>query len=415
MLSFVTSISSLLLGVAILLMGTGLLSTLLALRAGLEHFSTPATGLIMSAYFFGYILGTFTVPRVIASVGHIRAFSAMASIASIAVLSHALFVQPVVWGLLRMITGVCIVGLYMVVESWLNGLAPNSARGRMFAIYQIISLSALAVAQFLILVGDVVGFVPFAIASVLFSLALVPVALTQVAQPTPIVSPRLGLGHVYRASPLGVVGSTASGMLNGAFWGMGPVFVSLAGFSRPWVAAFMCSAILGGATLQWPVGRLSDRYDRRKVLIGVSACAALSAVGLYVSAGHDPRLLVVTAILYGGLVFTVYPLAVAHTHDFVGPAGAVEASRALLVAHGVGAMLGPFLAGLMMGTLGPAALMVYFAVVLAAVAVFGVFRLLVRPTPEVEVHAGFVPMLRTSQAALEMDPRSEPEGGGGER
>lgn len=201
MFSTVFSIFSLLLGIAILLVGSGLLGTLLALRAGIEEFADPVIGFIMSAYFVGFFTGTSFCPRVIRRVGHIRSFAMFAAIASSTAILHVLVVEPWIWGALRVVTGGCLVGLYMVIESWLNTQTPNERRGRVFAIYMAVTLLALALGQGLIATAPPSGFVLFGLVSMLFSLSLVPIAFTSVTQPDPVPLPRLGLRHLYETSP----------------------------------------------------------------------------------------------------------------------------------------------------------------------------------------------------------------------
>jgi len=389
--------------------GIGLLFTALGLRAGLMEFPVTVTGLVMSAYFVGFMLGTYLCPAIIRRAGHIRAFAAMASVASTMPILHALVVTPWAWGALRLITGVCIVGLYMVVESWLNALAPNSGRGKIFAAYMATTLGALAFGQFLILVGDVLGFTPFALVSILLSLALVPVALTRVPEPPPVVAPRPALRRLFAVAPVGFIGALASGLLNGAFFGMGAVFAQRVGMSEAGVASFMSATIVGGALLQWPVGQLSDRRDRRLVLAAVCACAALLAALAFVAERFSGPLLVLVAFFYGGLAFTVYGISVAHVNDLLEPAGILEATGSLLLLHGVGAAIGPSAAGFLMQQLGPGSLLVYFALVLAAVAVYALYRYKLVARPAVGEPHGFVPMAETSQAVLKMDPRAETE------
>ena len=389
------------------MVGIGLLFTALGLRAGLMDYPVTVTGLVMSAYFVGFILGTYVCPAIIRRAGHIRAFAAMASVASTMPILHALVLTPWAWGALRLITGVCIVGLYMVVESWLNALAPNSKRGKIFAAYMATTLGALAFGQFLILVGDVLGFTPFALVSILLSLALVPVALTRVPEPPPVAAPRPALRRLFAVAPVGFVGALASGLLNGAFFGMGAVFAQRVGMSEAGVASFMSATIVGGAMLQWPVGQLSDRRDRRLVLAAVCASAALLAALAFVAEGYAAPLLAVVAFFYGGLAFTVYGLSVAHVNDLLEPARILEATGSLLLLHGIGAAIGPSAAGFLMQQLGPGSLLVYFALVLAALAGYALYRykLVARPAPG-EAH-GYVPMAETSQALLQMDPRTE--------
>lgn len=401
----VTLISSLLLGMSVLLMGTGLMGTALGLRAGIAAFSPGVTGVVMSAYFIGYIAGTFLCPRIILQVGPVRAFAAMASMASAAILCHAMLVTPLAWFVLRVISGVCMVGMYMAVESWLNVLASNTNRGRLFAVYQVVCLVSLAVGQFLVLVGDIGGYVPFVLSSVLISLSLVPVALTTVQQPGPVPSARVSLSHLYALSPSAMSGAFGSGLLNGTLWGIGPLFANLSGRTDAGVASFMSAVILGGALLQWPVGWISDRIDRRLVLAGVGLLGACFAGVVAWSAAGPMEWMMVTGFLYGGMAFSVYGLSVAHMNDMVDSRDALEAARGMLLVHGVGAMMGPMAGGVLMGRFGPRALMVFLAGCLVLVGLVGLVRRQVRDVPEGEGHGGFVPMLRTSQAAIELDPR----------
>ena len=389
------------------MVGIGLLFTALGLRAGLMEFPVTVTGLVMSAYFVGFMLGTYLCPAIIRRAGHIRAFAAMASVASTMPILHALVVTPWAWGALRLITGVCIVGLYMVIESWLNALAPNSGRGRIFAAYMATTLGALAFGQFLILVGDVLGFTPFALVSILLSLALVPVALTRVPEPPPVAAPRPALRRLLAVAPVGFVGALASGLLNGAFFGMGAVFAQRVGMTEAGIASFMSATIIGGALLQWPVGQLSDRRDRRLVLAAVSICAALLAALAFLAERFSGPLLAIVAFFYGGLAFTVYGISVAHVNDLLEPGRVLEATGSLLLLHGVGAAIGPAAAGFLMQQLGPGSLLVYFALVLAAVAVYALYRYKLVARPPVGEASTYVPMAESSQALLQLDPRTE--------
>lgn len=389
------------------MVGIGLLFTALGLRAGLMDFPVTVTGVVMSAYFAGFILGTYLCPAIIRRAGHIRAFAAMASVASTMPILHALVLTPWAWGALRLITGVCIVGLYMVIESWLNALAPNSKRGKIFAAYMATTLGALALGQFLILVGDVLGFTPFALVSILLSFALVPVALTRVPEPPPVTAPRQALRRLFAIAPVGCFGALASGLLNGAFFGMGAVFAQRVGMTEAGVASFMSATIVGGAVLQWPVGQLSDRRDRRLVLAAVCASAALLAALAFLAEGYSAPLLATISFFYGGLAFTVYGLSVAHVNDLLEPARILEATGSLLLLHGIGAAIGPSAAGFLMQQLGPGSLLVYFALVLAVLAGYALYRyrLVARPAPA-DAH-GYVPMAGSSQALLQMDPRAQ--------
>jgi MFS family permease len=395
---------SLFAGTGILLVGIGLFFTALGLRAGLADFSTAATGLVMSAYFVGFVAGTYICPALIRRVGHIRAFAAMASIASTTAIVHAMIVDPWVWGLLRFATGVCLVGLYIVIESWLNTVAPNRYRGRIFSAYVALTLVAMGLGQFLVLAGDVLGFVPLGLVSILLSLALVPVALTRTREPQPVDAPHLGLRHLYEVSGIATVGAFASGMLNGAFYGLGAVFAQRIGLSEAATAAFVAATIFGGALLQWPLGHWSDRQDRRRVLLAACAGAALLAVAARLAVDFAPALLIVAAFFYGGLVFSVYGLSVALVNDRLHADQVLEATSGLLLLHGLGAALGPTLAGLVMSVFAPGALLAYFAAVLAAVLAYGLWR--GRETEVPAEKSPFMPMASSSHAVLALDPRA---------
>jgi MFS family permease len=361
----------------------------------------------MSAYFAGFVYGTYACPVIIRRVGHIRAFATMASIASCQPLLHVLWLDPWFWGVLRFVTGVCLVGLYIVVESWLNVVATSAQRGKVFAAYMAVSGLAMALGQWLILAGDRFGFVPFALVSLLFSIALVPITLTPVSEPEPVEAPKLGLIALFALSPIGVIGAVASGLLSGAFYSLGHVFGQGVGFSERGIASFMAATILGGAVMQWPVGHLSDRFDRRWVLFWVCvACASVAGTGFYLAREYEDSLIFL-GVLYGGLSFTVYGLSVAHVNDLIDPSQVIEVTGGLLLLYGIGATIGPILGGSMMDWLGPESLMLYFCLVLVALAL-GIWRFagsMVQGLGAQPQKSDYVLMGGGSQAVLQMDPR----------
>ncbi|MBX3607615.1 MAG: MFS transporter [Piscinibacter sp.] len=399
-------LATLLSGVGLLVLGVGLLFSVLGLRAGLAEFSTVTTGIVMSAYFVGFVVGTLYCPVLIRRVGHIRSFAAMASVASTMPILHALWVEPWYWAALRLVTGTCLVGLYIVVESWLNVLAPREQRGKVFALYLTVSCVAMALGQWLLLVGDRLGFVPFVIVSVLLSFALLPLTLTPVAEPEPVEAPHLGLAQLYRTSPLGVSGAFTAGLLSGALLGLGAVFVQRLGLSDAAVAAFMAATILGGALFQWPIGHLSDRHDRRRVLFAVCAGTAVVAAGTFAALRMAPAALIPAGIVLGGLLFAIYGLSVAHVNDLIDPSRVLEVTGGLLLVHGIGASIGPTLAGIVMNLLGPGSLLVYFAVATALQALYTLHRMRYAAPVPAEAKAGYVVMGGSSQATLQLDPRA---------
>lgn len=400
-------LAALLSGVGLLIVGTGLMFAAIGAQASTANFSSLVTGLVMSAYFAGAIYGTYACPHIIRRVGFIRAFAAMASVASTLPLLHALWINPWFWGVLRFVTGLCLVGLYLVVESWLNVVAPHDKRGKVFAIYLVVNMVALAIGQWLILVGDRNGFVPFVLVSVLFSFALLPITLTPVEEPVIAEASKFSLIALFSISPIGVIGALVSGMLSGPLLGLGHVFGVGVGFSEAGIATFMAATILGGAAFQWPVGHFSDRHDRRLVLLWVAiSCAAVAGIG-YILARDYESSLIALGVVYGGLAFTVYGISVAHVNDLVDRAKVLQVTGGLLLLNGIGATIGPTLAGGLMDLLGPEALMLYFSAVLSALAV-GTWHYM-RKYPlnrgEPSEKAGFVMAGASTQAVLPMDPR----------
>lgn len=401
MLSVVRSISSLLLGAGLLLVGNGLIGTLLSLRASQEGFSDTVIGLVMSAYFAGFLIGTYVAPRAVLRVGHIRGFALFAAIGSASAIMHALIVNPVSWAALRVVTGVCLVGLYMVIESWLNTLAPGTSRGKVFATYMVVNFLALAAGQNLIRLYPPSGFELFGIVAMLLSLSLVPIALTRIGQPTPVQHPRVGLRRLYRASPSGILGAFGSGLAMSAFWGLAPVMTKGMGFDEAAIATFMTVTILGGAMIQWPVGYWSDRHDRRIVLASVAAGACGFSLLAFAASAIGFAPLLVAMFVFGGLAFTVYPVSIALANDFLPPEAILQGASSMLLIHGIGAACGPVLAGLLMDAAGPRGLLLHFTwiyALLAAAVWWRVYRSGTTTVPS----AHFAPMLRTSPTALEM-------------
>ena len=405
MISVVLPLTALLAGVALLLAGSGLLGTLLAVRGGLEGFDEQTLGLVMSGYFAGFFLGTYTAPPLIRRIGHVRAFAFCTGLCAIAVLLHPLWVDPWAWFGLRLVTGIALVGLYTVIESWLNAQPEREHRSRIFAVYMAVNLTALAGGQLLLGLGVDRGFALFSLVAILVCAAALPVTLTRLAQPSFPPTPRLGLVRLYRTAPAAAASAGLSGLAMGAFWGLGPIYAGQLGLDRSGIAWFMVATIMGGALLQWPLGRLSDRMDRR---IGLALACALAG-GVALAAGSvttwSPPMLFAAFFVYGGLAFSIYPMSVAHMLDTLPTEDLLAGCSSLLLVHGIGAMLGPAVAGQAMSRFGPPALPLYFAAVLGLLTLYLLLRLSahrrVRPHP-----AQFHPMLRTTPGALELLPET---------
>lgn len=419
MLPTVLSIQSLLLGMGVLLAGSGMLSTLLGLRAHQDGMSMGMIGLVMSGFYLGYIIGTYVIPSLIRTVGYVRVFSAMSALYAAVALLHGLWVNDWFWFALRVLSGVALLGLYMVIESWLNAQVSHH-RGQIFGIYMMVSLLALAVGQFLIGIYGVSGLASFMVVALLFVLGLIPVALTRATQPAPVETARLSVRALYDLAPTGLVGSLLSGVMTGALWGLAAVFGNRIGLNDAHAAFFVALLIFGGALLQWPIGKLSDLYDRRKVLIWLGVAGSVAGGALIVSTlitapadiGTSPYRWIIwlSALLFGGFVFSIYEISVAQTHDRLSSDQVLDATRTLLLVNGVGALFGPISAGFFMVWFGANGLVWFILLTLVVLGIFVFWRIKIdKPVPEAE-RGEFVVTTRTSAAAADLDPRTpEPD------
>lgn len=405
----IISITTLLFGIGLMLAGNGLIGTLLGVRGGLEGFSSSVIGLIMAGYFCGFVAGTFIVPRLIRGVGYVRTFSALASICSVTVLLHGLYPNPIVWFVVRAAAGICVVGIYIVIESWLNEQTSNEQRGHIFSAYMTTTLVGLGIGQLLLQAGDISTLQLFALGSVLMSLGLVPVAFTPVKEPPLVEAHRLGLRRLYQASPLGVIGALFAGVGTGAFWGLAPVMAAGIGLEPAGISAFMALSILGGALVMWPIGHLSDRLDRRKVLAWVCLVTGVAALGALWLISWDTRLILVAGFLYGASGFSMYSLSAAHTNDHIETEHMLEATSSLQLLYGSGAIVGPLTAGFLMQWIGPTVLLAFMGVTALVPAGFARWRMWVRPPVPLDDQGDWVPQFATSPAALEMHPDQEDE------
>jgi MFS family permease len=399
------TIASLLLSVAILLAGNGLQSTLLAVRANFEGFSLTQIGLLMSGYNAGLIAGCYLTPHLVRRVGHVRVFAALASLASAIAIAHLLAKAPMIWIVFRVLSGLCLAGLTMVIESWINEKANNANRGKILSVYRIVDFSALTIGQLLLTMADPHGFALFCLVSILVSLSLVPVALTTSVAPQPIHSTHLRLREINTTAPLAVATCLAVGLGNGAFWAVGPAFVQQSGYGTHEIALFMALVIIGGALSQWPLGAWSDRADRRKIIIGVTLFAAAAGVTLWLLSDFSRWLMLISGFTYGCFALALYALAIAHANDNAKHGRFVEISGSLLLVYGVGAVIGPVVAGRTMELIGPQSLFAYTATIHILLVIFGIIRLSREPTYAIADQEHFVPVPRTVPTVFELDPR----------
>jgi MFS family permease len=364
----------LLLGMGILMLGAGLQGTLVGVRATLEGYPTPVIGAIMSCYYVGYLVGTVTAPRMLHRIGHIRVFAALASIASITILVQGAFVHPLGWAAMRLLTGWCFAGIYVVAESWLNDRACCATRGRLMAFYMAVLYVGLGCSQFLLLVANPRGLLPFTLVAALISMAMVPIALSAQHMPEYVTPRPVRYRDLYRNSPLGLVAVAVSGLISAILFAMGPVYARLSGQGVGGVALFMSISFLAAVVTQYPVGRLSDLIDRRTVIAGVCTVATAVALTLALCHGLPHGIYLMMEALFSGAVLTLYSLAISHVNDKLEPAQMVSASCALLRLNGAAAAVGPLLVGSLMSAYGPSVYFVALAALTGSLTLYDLWR-----------------------------------------
>lgn len=404
------SVAAILFSAAIFIAGNGLLGTLIPVRASLAGFSNLSIGVIGSAYFAGFVAGCFAGPRLLARVGHSRTFAVGAGLAAATTLLQSMIISEFFWVLMRIGFGFAAASLYMVIESWLNERATNEARGRVFAAYMTVNYASMIVGQMLLSSNKPTSFTLFNLAGVLYALCLIPVSLTMLPQPQATVVPKLRPLRLYKIAPVGVIGCVAVGLSNSALWTLAPVFAQDHGLTRTWLATFMSVLTLGGAVVQLPLGRLSDRMDRRYVIAAICAAAAGIGVMLYLFAGEGRNVLLLLIGAFGITALPFYGLSVAHANDRIPRAAFVEVSATLLMINALASCFGPTLAAIVIDHFGTAALFLYTASIHIAMLIFTVIRLQAREALIGETRDKFEMMPQQgSPAGLELDPRGPEE------
>ena len=362
----------------LLMLGRGLIGVVLGVRAGLEGFSTTTTGVIMASYFVGFLAGSQITPRIMARVGHIRVFSALTSLVAVAALFHALWVAPLPWIGLRLLFGFSMAGLFVTAESWLNETVTNDNRGRVMAIYMVVSMGGVAGGQFLLGAGDPSGTTLFIIAAAFVSLAIVPITLSIASAPEFTLPPSQNPREIWDAAPVGVVGALFAGMGNSALLGMAAVYASQVGMSVARTALFAGAAAIGAVMMQWPIGYLSDYVGRRPMILTVSSLAVvIAAVGSGLSPDGWP--IIAAMFLFGGMSYPMYSLALSHVIDVLPSGRAVTASSTNVFLTGVGAIFGPLVVAVLMTAIGPSGFWWTLVMAFGAIAAFALFRVIRRP------------------------------------
>lgn len=392
MLQFLGSAWALLFGMFLLMLGNGMQGTLLGIRGDIEGFDTFMMSIVMSAYFVGFLGGSRLAPRMIRRVGHVRVFAALASAISAVMILYPTFPNVALWALGRVLIGFCFSAVYVTAESWMNNAADNANRGQALSVYMIVQTLGIVTAQALLLVGDPSGYVPFVIPSVLVSIAITPILLSISPTPAFETTKPMSLRQLMNFSPLGCVGMFLLGGIFSAQFGMSSVYGAQAGLSVPQISTFVATFFIGAVILQYPIGYISDRMDRRFLIIVVSVIGGAGCV-LGAMFGDVFALLLVSAFVIGGMANPLYSLLIAHTNDFLDHDDMTAASGGLIFINGLGAILGPMITGWMMGTsLGPAGFYLFTGVLFAGMIIYAGYRSTVRASLPVEETGSYVPM-----------------------
>ncbi len=400
------AIVSLLSSTALLLLGHGMQLTLLPLRANANGLPELLIGLTASCYFLGFVIGCMSIPRIITRAGHIRCFAVLAASMIVAVLSLELLDHWIAWMILRFATGVAISGLYSVIESWLNTHATAQNRGRILALYTFITLTAMAAGQVLINIGPAVSPEPFVLAAIVMAMAIVPIGLTRQVAPTPVATTRASFAKLYRRSHGAFAGAFLSGAVTGCFWSLGAVFVRQTDASQFAVTAFMTSAIVGGALFQYPIGFLSDRRDRRLVLLLLALGSGLASAAVALSVGQAVFLFMV--FLFGATIMPMYAVSLATAADVSASEEFVEIGTSVLLLNGFGAILAPVILGQAMQVWGPTSLFWGFALLcLVFACLFALILRETRPISTSEQGHFTAAASESAPVSFELDPRGE--------
>lgn len=396
---------ALLLAIGLVMMGNGLQGTLLGIRSEAAGYSILVAGIVMAGYFAGFLAGSRYAEYVLSRVGHVRVFAALASTASTSVLVHAVTESPYIWFVMRFAFGLCMAGIYVVAESWLNDLATNKNRGTLLSVYMVVTMGGVSVGQLLLNVADTSGFALFVLASILVSMSLVPISLSATSSPRMPTFSSMPVAELAKIVPTGLVTSFFGGFAAGALFGVGAVYASFVGMSTARVSLFLAAPMIGSVLTQLPIGWLSDRVPRRGMIFAISAIAtAIALVLVGVEAGSWTAVLLMAGL--GGVMFPLYSLGIAYTNDFLAPEKLLGASGTLVRVNGTGAVAGPLVTAALMATIRPAAFFAVVAAAHAAIGLYVLYRMFVVEAIDIDEQRRFVPLpVRASAVAASMLPR----------
>ncbi len=404
-------------GYGIIMIAFGLQGNLLGVRSAIEDFSLISTGILMSAYFIGFFVGANVVPNLVSRVGHVRVFAAFASMASLSILVHAIFVNPIVWSIARFLTGMSMVSIFIVTESWLNDRANNRSRGKLLSVYMFVTFGSIALGALLLNFSSPIKFEPFVLISLLLSIALMPILLTKRKAPRfKKISP-MKTKELYKISPMGVVTSFCNGLIHSALFTLTAVYGVIMGFTIFEISLLIFLITIAGALFQWPLGYISDKMDRRKVMIYSSLVAALFAFLSIVTVGSSAELMnfavdwetnkfifFIFTTIFAGFSLPIYAINIAHTNDYIPKEKFVSAGAGLQLVLSLGAMGGPLACVIFMDSFGPSGFFVFLIILHIIISVFGFYRMSVRPTEE-NPDSTFTPLPRNiTPLGIELDP-----------
>lgn len=399
------ALAAIIAGTMVLQLANAILGIIVPLQMGLLGKSTAVIGAVVTAYALGFLVGCLGAPAFIRPIGHIRAFAALAATLSVATLLFTTTDSPLAWAVLRFAMGACVAAVFTVVESWITGEAPKGDRGRVIAVYMVCNKTGVMLGQGLLVVGDAASAGFFVFVCACFSFSLVPVALTRAGGPVPQDAVTLGIRALYRIAPVGVVGCLGAGLVNASVLGLAPVYGLGIGLAPERIALLVLVAQLGSLLLQWPLGWLSDRIDRRQVIVGACATGAAASLAIALWGRDDPLLLLGLFALWGAFSLSIYAVCIAHASDFAKPAELLPLISSLLVAWAIGSTVGPPLATLAMTAAGEDGLFAYAALVTALIGAFAGWRMTRRRAPPRALREAFVNMPATSPAVAELSPR----------
>ena len=419
MLAQIRAIIALLFGMSFMMMASGLHGVLIPVRGDLESFSSFQLGWIGTGFAFGFTIGCLLIPRLVRRVGHIRTFSTLTALLSVSILMNALFVDAALWIVLRAASGFCIAGCYMVAESWLNERTSNEMRGSMFSIYAITTMVGMMAGQYMLVLADVKATTLFMLGAILYALAVVPTSVSKAQSPAPLNEVDLKLTSLFSNSPAAFVGAILCGIISSAWTVFGPVFGQQSGMSNASIATLLVCAMVGSVMFQYPLGRLSDLIDRRYAMaiagmIGIMTGTLMTTMAEQGQYGLPFYLAVVA---YGGVIFSIYSLVVAHANDFAEPGDFVKVSSGLLILFGLGTMAGPLIAAQMMDWTGPSGVFATTTVAHLLFASYAIYRSFRRKGVQAEQQSDFqtVGMARNqTPESYRLDPRSMESVGDGE-